>query len=156
MGRPYRYYDIKTSRKEIIEENASKYLFFAWTLNRLKEFLLCADAKRINEGYIRKSIHKTELLKGIKEPEKLVDKWLVDMEIIGLIRVEFEPNIQQTLIYITEKGIEEYKKQTYHVLAANLLEAQESRRLSKIAIIIAIISVCVAIGIGVLSCIIND
>ena len=156
MGRPYRIYDIKTSRKEIIEENASKYLFFAWTLNRLKEFFICEDAVRVNEGYIRKSIHKTELLKGIKESERLVDKWLVDMEIIGLIRVEFEPNIQQTLIYITEKGIEEYKKQTYHVLAANLLEAQESRRLSKLAIIIAIISVCVAIGIGVLSCIIND
>ena len=51
--------------------------------------------------------------------------------------------------------IEEYKKQTYHVLAANLLEAQESRRLSKIAIIIAIISVFVAIGVGVMSCIIN-
>lgn len=155
MGRPFRYYDIKTSRKEIIEENASKYLFFAWTLNRLKEFLVCSDAKRINEGYIRKSIHKTELLKGIKESERLVDKWLVDMELIGLIKVEFEPNIQQTLICITDKGIEEYKKQTYHVLAANLLEAQESRRLSKIAIIIAIISVFVAIGVGVMSCIIN-
>ena len=156
MGRPYRTYNIKTSRKKIIEENASKYLFFAWTLNRLKEFLLCRDVNRINDGYIRKSIHKTELLKGIKESERLVDKWLVDMELIGLIRVEFEPNIQQTLIYITEKGIEEYKNQTYHVLAANLLEAQESRRLSKIAIIIAIISVFVAIGIGVISCIINS
>ena len=74
MGRPYRTYNIKTSRKKIIEENASKYLFFAWTLNRLKEFLLCRDVNRINDGYIRKSIHKTELLKGIKESERLVDK----------------------------------------------------------------------------------
>ena len=156
MGRPYRIYDIKTSRKEIIEENASKYLFFAWTLNRLKEFLLCTDAKRINEGYIRKSIHKTELLKEIKEPERLVDKWLVDMEFIGLIKNEYLPDIGQTVIYITEKGMEEYKKQTYHVLAANLLEAQESRRLSKIAIIIAVISVFVAICIGIISCIINS
>lgn len=155
MGRPYRYYDIKTSRKEIIEENASKYLFFAWTLNRLKEFFICANTKRINEGYIRKSIHKTELLKGIKEPEKLVDKWLVDMELIGLIKVEHIPEIGQTVIYLTEKGMEGYKNQTYHVLAANLLEAQESRRLSKIAIIIAIISVFVAIGVGVVSCINN-
>ena len=151
MARPYRIYNIKTSRKELRTENASKYLFFAWTLNRLKEFLLCHDAVRINEGYITKSIHKTELLKGIKEPDNLVNKWLIDMEFIGLIKVVFDPNIKQTLIYITEKGIEEYKKQTYHVLAANLLEAQESRRLSRIAIIIAVISVLAAIGIGIVS-----
>ena len=151
MTIPYRFYNIKTSRKKLLEENASKYLFFAWTLNRLKEFLLCQDAKRINEGYITKSIHKTELLKGLKEPDKLVDKWLADMEFIGLIRGEYDPRIDQHLIYITEKGIEEYKKQTYHVLAANLLEAQESRRLSRIAIIIAVVSVIVAIGIGIVS-----
>lgn len=151
MARPYRIYNIKTSRKELRTENASKYLFFAWTLNRLKEFLLCHDAVRINEEYITKSIHKTELLKGIKEPDNLVNKWLIDMEFVGLIKVVFDPNIKQTLIYITEKGIEEYKKQTYHVLAANLLEAQESRRLSRIAIIIAVISVLAAIGIGIVS-----
>ena len=155
MGRPFVYYNIKTSRKKLIEENASKYLFFAWTLNRLKEFLVCNNAFRINEGYITKSIHKTELLKGIKEPGKLVDKWLVDMEFIGLIKIEYDQRIQQTLIYITEKGLEEYKRQTYHTLAAELLEAQESRRLSRIAIVIAVISVFVAIGIGVISCIIN-
>lgn len=155
MVRPYRLYNIKASRKELLEENASKYLFFAWTLNRLKEFLLCDDAKRINEGYITKSIHKTELLKGIKEPDKLVDKWLVDMEFIGLIRGEYDPRIDQYLIYITEKGIKEYKNQTYHVLAANLLEAQESRRLSRRAIIIAILAVVVSIAVGVITCIIS-
>ena len=151
MAIPYRFYNIKTSRKKLLEENASKYLFFAWTLNRLKEFLLCQDAKRVNEWYITHSIHKTELLKDFKEPDKLVDKWLADMEFIGLIRGEYDPRIDQHLIYITEKGIEEYKNQTYHVLAANLLEAQESRRLSRIAIIIAVVSVIVAIGIGIVS-----
>lgn len=151
MAIPYRFYNIKTSRKKLLEENASKYLFFAWTLNRLKEFLLCQDAKRVNEWYITHSIHKTELLKGFKEPDRLVDKWLADMEFIGLIRGVYDPQIKQFLIYITEKGIEEYKNQTYHVLAANLLEAQESRRLSRIAIIIAVVSVIVAIGIGIVS-----
>ena len=148
MGTPYRIYSIKTSRKELREEYASKYLFFAWTLNRLKEFYLCYDAERINEGYISQSIHKTELLKGVHEPEKLVEKWLMDMAFIGLIRIEQDPIIRQTLIYITEKGFEEYKKQTYHSLAANLLEAQESRRLSRIAIYIAVVAVIVAIVIG--------
>lgn len=153
MGRPYRVYNIKTSRKKLLEENASKYLFFAWTLNRLKEFLLCEDAVRINEAYITKSIHKTELLKEIKEPERLVEKWLVDMEFIGLIKVEPDPRIGQVLIYITEKGLEAYKEQTYHVLAANLLEAQESRRLSRIAIYIAVAAIVVAIVTGILTCI---
>ena len=129
------------SRKELCDENASKYLFFAWTLNRLKEFLLCKDAIRINEGYVTHSIHKTELLKGLKEPEKLVEKWLVDMAFIGLIRVVYDPNIKQTLIYITEKGLEEYKKQTYHVLAANLLEAEASRKLARCAMWLAAVSV---------------
>lgn len=155
MGVPYRTYNIKTSRKELLEENASKYLFFAWTLNRLKEFLLCHDAKRINEGYITKSIYKTTLLEGVKEPDKLIEKWLVDMKFIGLIRIEYDPRIKQTLIYLTERGVEEYKNQTYHVLAANLLEAQECRRLSKIAIIIAILSIFVAIGTGLASCLID-
>lgn len=155
MGVPYRTYNIKTSRKELLEENASKYLFFAWTLNRLKEFLLCHDAKRINEGYITKSIHKTTLLEGVKESDKLIEKWLVDMKFIGLIRIEYDPTIKQTLIYPTEKGVEEYKNQTYHVLAANLLEAQECRRLSKNAIIIAILSIFVAIATGLASCLID-
>ena len=151
MARPYRLYNIKTSRKELLKENASKYLFFTWTLNRLKEFLLCQDAKRVNEGYITKSIRKTELLKGFKEPDMLVDKWLADMEFIGLIRGEYDPRIDQHLIYITERGIEEYKNQTYHVLAANLLEAQESRRLSKIAIYTAVCSLIGAIAAAILS-----
>lgn len=145
MGRSYRTYNIKTSRKQLLTENASKYLFFAWTLNRLKEFLLCQDAERINEQYITKSIHKTELLKGIKEPDRLVDKWLNDMDFIGLIKIVFDPRINQTLIYITEKGLEEYKNQTYHVLAANLLEAEESRKLSRAAIILSIISIAIVI-----------
>lgn len=152
MGVPYRTYKIETSRKSIIEENASKYLFFAWTLNRLKEFLLCHDAIRVNEGYITKSIYKTTLLKGLKESDKLIEKWLLDMELIGLIKIEYDPAIKQTLIYLTEKGLDEYKNQTYHVLAANLLEAQESRRLSKTAIIIAIVSILVAIGTGLMAC----
>ena len=152
MGVPYRTYKIETSRKCIIEENASKYLFFAWTLNRLKEFLLCHDAIRVNEGYITKSIYKTTLLKGLKESDKLIEKWLLDMKLIGLIKIEHAPAIKQTLIYLTEKGLDEYKNQTYHVLAANLLEAQESRRLSKIAIIIAIVSILVAIGTGLMAC----
>lgn len=152
MGVPYRTYKIETSRKCIIEENASKYLFFAWTLNRLKEFLLCHDAIRVNEGYITKSIYKTTLLKQLKESDKLIEKWLLDMKLIGLIKIEHDPAIKQTLIYLTEKGLDEYKNQTYHVLAANLLEAQESRRLSKIAIIIAIVSILVAIGTGLMAC----
>lgn len=155
MGVPYRTYNIKTSRKELLEENASKYLFFAWTLNRLKEFLLCRDAKRINEGYITKSIYKTTLLEGVKEPDKLIEKWLVDMKFIGLIRIEYDPTIKQTLIYLTEKGLEEYKNQTYHALAANLLEAQESRRLSKTAILIAIVSILIAIVTWIISCVID-
>ena len=155
MGVPYRTYNIKTSRKELLEENASKYLFFAWTLNRLKEFPLCHHAKTINEGHITKSIYKTTLLKGLKESDKLIEKWLVDMEFIGLIRIEYDPKIKQTLIYLTEKGGEEYKNQTYHILAANLLEAQESRRLSQTAIIISIVSILIAIVTWIISCVID-
>ena len=155
MGVPYRTYNIKTSRKELLEENASKYLFFAWTLNRLKEFLLCHDAKMIPEGYITKSIYKTTLLEGVKEPDKLIEKWLVDMKFIGLIRIEYDPTIKQTLIYLTEKGLEEYKNQTYHALTANLLEAQESRRLSQTAILIAIVSILIAIVTWIISCVID-
>ncbi len=77
------------------------------------------------------------------------------MKFIGLIRIEYDPRIKQTLIYLTEKGVEEYKNQTYHALAANLLEAQESRRLSKTAILIAIVSILIAIVTWIISCVID-
>ena len=93
--------ELKTSRQKVLRQNASKYLFFAWTLDRLVQYLVYKNAERINVGYIDKSIYKSKLLKPCKESEENVNYWLQEMIFIGLIRLETNPTIRQELVYIT-------------------------------------------------------
>lgn len=48
-------------------------------------------------------------------------------------------------LFLSDEGREAYKKQTFHIIASNLMEAREARRLSKLAIAVAVISVVIAI-----------
>lgn len=137
--------ELKTSRRKVLRQNASKFLFIAWTLDRLVQYLMYNKAERINIGYIDKSIYKSRLLKHCKESEENVNYWIQEMIFIGLIRLETDPVINQELVYLTPKGADAYKSQTYHIIAANLLEASESRRMARWAVIIALVSVAISI-----------
>ncbi len=142
--------ELKTSRKTLLRQNATKYLFFAWTLDRLVQYQVHKKAERINIGYIDKSIYDTGLLKKCKKSKEDVNLWLQDMILMGLIRVEPNIEIDQELVYITEKGIEAYKNQTYHVIAAHLMEANASRNLSRWAVVLAVMSIVISIVLTIL------
>lgn len=137
---------LETSRKELLKDNASKFLFFAWALERLVQYYVYKEAERINIGYLDQSIYRTNLIKESKESEEKVSIWLQEMILIGLIRYETDEIRELELVYITEKGINAYKAQTYQMIAANLLEAEESRRLSRWAMWLAVIAIVVAIA----------
>lgn len=141
--------ELETSRGELLHRNANKYLFFAWTLDRLVQYLTYKKAERINIAYIDQSIYQTKLLKKNKKSKEDINRWLQEMILIGLIRLEHNKAIDQELLYITEKGIEEYKNQKYHVIAAQLLEANASRKMAKWAVIVAIISIIITIGLSI-------
>ena len=77
--------------------------------------------------------------------------YLAEMVVLGLVKFRIEnttdndENKESHFISITENGLEALRSQTYHSISAQLFMAQESRRLSVIAIIIAIIGVLCAI-----------
>lgn len=137
--------ELKTSRRKLLRQNASKYLFFAWTLDRLVQYYAYHHAERINIGYIDKSIYKTNLLKHSKESEENVNYWLQEMIFMGLIKLEVNHDIDQELLYITPKGVDAYKNQTFHIIAADLLEANENRRVARLAVIVAVVSIVISL-----------
>jgi len=141
---------LETSRKKMLRNNTSKFLFFAWTLDRLVQYQNYYGAERINIGYIDKSIYKTNLIKESEKPEDSVNCWLQEMILIGLIKIEVDRERNLELVYITPKGVEAYKSQTYHVISANLLEADETRKLSRIAVGIAILSIIITIVLAII------
>jgi len=75
-----------------------------------------------------------------KVPYAQIQLWMQEMEFLNLI--EFGRNREK--IALTEHGYEAYKSQQYHFAYASLLEAKNSRTLSKIAIFISIIAILIA------------
>lgn len=142
-------FDLKSGRKELMRRDASKYLFFAWTLDRLVQYKAYKNAERINIEYIDKSIYDTGLLKKCKESEEDVNRWLQEMIFMGLVRLEDNHEIDQELLYILPKGIEAYKNQTYHVIAAQMMEADESRKMAKWAVVLAVLSIIITIVLSI-------
>ncbi len=138
-----------TSRKRLLKDNASKFLFFAWALERLVHYLVYAKADKINIGYLDQSIYRTTLIKESKESEDNLNLWLQEMFFMGLIILEQDDRRDLELVRITEKGLEAYKAQTYQIIAANLLEAEESRKLSCWAMWLAVIAIIVAIVVAI-------
>lgn len=137
-------YQLITSRKKLLADNASKYLFFAWTLDRLVQYMMFRGAERINVGFIDQSIYKSNLINESEQPVENVNRWLQEMIFIGLISLEVDNVRDLELVKIKEKGIEAYKAQTYHMIAADLLEAEETRKLSRWAMWLAAASVFLA------------
>lgn len=145
-------YQLVTSRKKQLSDNASKYLFFAWTLDRLIQYKAFQGAERINIGYIDKSIYTSNLIKESEHPAEDVNRWIQEMIFLGLITCVNDEVRDLELVYIKEKGVEAYKAQTYHIIAANLLEAEASRKLARQAfyaaigsIVLAIVAICLTI-----------
>ncbi len=93
-----------------------------------------------------------DLLKSFKDTQ--INEWMSELSWMGYVtRVsERETN---SVIRLTGEGLQAYKDQSMQSIAANLLAARESRRLSIIAIIVAIVSIVVASLFAVLNFVCN-
>lgn len=85
------------------------------------------------EDMIYASIYKN------KKNKKIVDNSLAAMEAMGLV-IEKGINIE-----IQQAGVDAYKNQVFHQIAASLTEAKRSRLLAKYSVIISIIALLISI-----------
>lgn len=110
------------SVKRIAVENTNDCTM---TFNELKERLL-------QDSQVK------DILKPFEDPQ--INEWISELSWMGYItRVTERTN--NSVIQLTQEGLIAYRNQSLQATAANLLAARESRRLSKTAIIIAIISI---------------
>lgn len=78
----------------------------------------------------------------------IVQTTIINMKMMGLL-YEYSPDY----LAITDKGKSVYLEQTYHFETANLYQANASRKLSKVAIVVAISGIALTLILQVLSCI---
>jgi hypothetical protein len=127
----------------------AKYLIFSSVIDMLAH--KCVE-KEVDTGKthtmtfneIRDSLLKDENIAEVIQPytDTQINQWISELSWMGMI-VRVSDRTNNSEISLTAEGYEAYKAQTLHGISANLREARESRRLSKNAIIIAIISICI-------------
>lgn len=79
------------------------------------------------------AVFKKSSIKDTEENRTMIQTTILNMKMIGLL---FEP--ETDYLAITDQGKMAYISQSYHLAAANLYQANASRRLSKIAIWVAV------------------
>jgi hypothetical protein len=80
-----------------------------------------------------------------EENRTMIQTTIINMKMMGLLYA----HTQDTLA-ITNQGKQAYIDQTYHLAAANLYQANASRRLSTIAIGVAVASILLSLLIQIL------
>lgn len=148
---PYIQIPIESSKKELMQKNVSKYIFFAWTLEWLAIHYFYKDIKDVNLRFIEENIYKSKLLSKKEASPNDISHWLQEMQAMGLIKLVKIVNTDESEINMTEFGYEAYRSQTYNSLATNLMEAQASRKIAKTAVWISVISIIIAIILGILN-----
>lgn len=88
--------------------------------------------------FIQYVLNQSEI-KDTDTNRTIINTVITNMVMIGLL---CENNGE---LYITDKGKQAYIDQTYHMEAASLYEAKESRRLALIAIVISVVSILFAV-----------
>lgn len=85
-------------------------------------------------------IIKKSSIRDTKNNRLIISSTIIDMILVGLLSEEND------IIDITEMGKRAFVNQDYHKVAASLYEAKYTRRLSIIAISVAIVSVVLTLG----------
>lgn len=136
----------KSKKKLDCESYEAKYVIFATVIDMLAHKtvgMIMGEEKAYTMTFneIREGLFKNELVSNLLEPyeDYQINQWISELSWLSIItRVSERKN--NSVIQLTGEGLNAYKSQVFHSIAANLLEARESRRMSKVAIIIAIIS----------------
>lgn len=127
----------------------AKYLIFATVLDMLAHILVeeqmgLQQSHTLTTYEIRDRLRNDKQLSNVIKPyaDKQINEWISELSWMGLIQRVSE-RTENSVISLTEEGLVAYQNQSLHQVAASLLEARESRHLSKVAIVIAIISILV-------------
>ena len=93
-----------------------------------------------------------KVVKPFDDPQ--INEWISELSWMGYVtRVSERTN--NSVLQLTQEGLSAYKSQNLQSIAANLMAARESRRLSNIAIWIAVISIVVTAIFSILGFCIN-
>ena len=92
-----------------------------------------------NQDWLIQHVLKQSEIRDTKDNRTIINTAITNMGMIGLL---CESNGQ---LFITDKGKQAYMDQTYHMTVDSLYEAKETRRLSRIAIVISVASILLAI-----------
>ena len=127
----------------------AKYLIFATVLDMLAHILVeeqigLQQSHTLTTYEIRDRLRNDKHLSKVIKPyaDKQINEWISELSWMGLIQRVSE-RTENSVISLTKEGLVAYQNQSLHQVAASLLEARESRHLSKVAIVIAIISILV-------------
>ena len=127
----------------------AKYLIFATVLDMLAHILVeeqmgLQQSHTLTTYEIRDRLRNDKQLSKVIKPyaDKQINEWISELSWMGLIQRVSE-RTENSVISLTKEGLVAYQNQSLHQVAASLLEARESRHLSKVAIVIAIISILV-------------
>lgn len=149
----------KKDQSDIIE-NRVKYYIISGILDILMEFKQFDNSSptfsQVWQSFQKKyRNYDIDWGVGLNIPTRIILFDMVWMDLIILNKNSSE--ILQTRgekdfrLSITEDGIRAYKDQRFHIIAANLYEAKETSKLSKIAIRVSIVALLVSVIVGVLS-----
>lgn len=97
--------------------------------------LLIGEEIVTDSEFLCNHIIKKSSIRDIKNNRLIISSTIIDMILMGLLSEEND------IIDITEMGKRAFVNQDYHKVAASLYEAKYTRRLSIIAISVAIVSV---------------
>lgn len=129
----------------------AKFLIYASVLDilatRTVESVI-SDSKdcTITFNELKSKMRETDVVARIMKPysERQINIWISELSWMGLITRVSESTTNSTL-QLTKEGVEAYRNQTFHSVAANLLESRESRRLSIIAIWVAVAAIFISL-----------
>lgn len=126
----------------------AKYIIFSSVIDMLAHKCVenetgTSETRTMTFNEIRDALfHDEDIAKVIKPlTDSQVNQWISELSWMGMI-VRVSERTNNSEISLTSAGYEAYKSQMLHGISANLREARESRHLSKTAITIAIISIC--------------
>ena len=135
----------------------AKYIIFATVIDMLAHMLVkegvgLQKSHTMTTYEIRDCLHKDKRLSKIIKPYSVeqINQWISELSWMGLI-TRVSERTENSVISLTEKGLIAYQEQSLHQVAANLLEARESRHLSTVAIGISIVSICITTVFAILN-----
>ena len=128
----------------LVEYNIIRYTTFCLVLDYYCYVnSLSGNAIKSRDWLIGYVLKQSEI-RDTRKKRVIIDTAISNMVMIGLL---CENNGQ---LFITDMGKQAYMDQKYHMTAASLYEAKETRRLSRRAIVISVISIIVAIIVAII------